>query len=140
MLIEELLREFSHEAYVRKVRHSKGYKTLTLLIERVPFEQVTKRLARIVDKVSIKGEKISCEVFKGDIKDMGVKTLEIPRGKFIELYDYEKLCIYFIRAYEFKRDKRKWIAIYVDENSETPWWDEKEREKLFKKKEEEKLY
>ena len=134
MLIEELIREFSEKSYVRKVRHLRGYRTLTLLLKQASFEQVVKRLNEIVGRVLIKGEKISCEISRGNVKDMGLKTLEILRGKFLELYDYDKLCLYFVRVYEFEGDGRKWIAIYVDENLETPWWDEREREKLFGKK------
>jgi len=134
MLIEELMREFRERAFVRKVRCLRRYRTLTLLLERISFEQVIKRLNEIVGRILIKGEKISCGISKGNIEDMGLKTLEILRGKFLELYDYDKLCLYFVRVYEFEGDGRKWIAIYVDENLETPWWDEREREKLFGKK------
>jgi len=133
MLIEELIREFGEKAYVRKVRCLRSYRTLTLLLKQISFEQVIKRLTEIVKRVLVKGEEISCKISRGDVRDMGLKTLEILRGKFLELYDYEKLCLYFVRVYEFKGNDKKWIAIYVDENLETPWWNEKERKRDYPK-------
>ena len=73
------------------------------------------------------GEEIYCRLGDGEITDRGVKSLRIGRGVFIEYYDYQEMSVVFIRLYAMESGDRRWTALYIDENPETPWWTKDER-------------
>jgi len=126
-LIDDILKELSHLAKIKSVRKHGKYRVLLMVFDKVHYQMVVDALNRLTDTIAEKGEKITCKLTKGTVVDMGAKSLEINRGFFIELYDYDGLSVYFIRVYEYVSETKSWVSLYVDENPETPWWIKQER-------------
>lgn len=89
------------------------------------FDRVLKRINQAIAPILKNGEKIENDISAGSITDCGLKQFEILKGKFFEVYDYDSTTAIFIRLYHVKGEK-EWLALYIDENPDTPWWGEGE--------------
>jgi hypothetical protein len=89
------------------------------------YDNVILKIKKTLEPILKNGEKIENDISAGEIVDCGLKQFEILRGKFFEVYDYGSTTAIFIRLYHVKGEK-EWLALYVDENPETPWWGEDE--------------
>jgi len=131
-MIDSIFNELRKSAEEGKIKENKGTRSCFLIFKEKNFDEVTAALENLLK--SKKGEKISCEIKKGEIEDMGMVCFEIKRGKLIEFYDYDMLSACFMRIYEISRKNASdsWIALYIDENTFSPWWSREEREELKK--------
>ncbi len=87
------------------------------------FEEAIKGIEDAIAPIVKNGEKISCEIKGGEVVDCTVKGFDVLKGWLFEAYSYDSLTAAFIRVYGNKR----WVAVYIDENAQTPWWTEKDR-------------
>lgn len=124
-LIDELYDELKDRAEVKSVRGLGLYRVLSMIFKPELLEDIV----NAVDSLTIKkaGERIRCKLSYGEVVDMGLKSMDITDGVYIELYNYESTTVYHVRIYKFKGGGREWVALYVDENPETPWWVKGER-------------
>lgn len=89
------------------------------------FKRVLDRINQTLEPILKNGEKIENDINAGEIVDCGLKQFKILRGKFFEVYDYASTTAIFIRLYHVKGEN-EWLALYIDENPDTPWWGEEE--------------
>jgi hypothetical protein len=114
------LKDLSEDSRIReKEKYVSGYAKFSVLY----FDTVVENLRKLIDPIVANGEKIESNIGPGEIIDSGIKQFYIEKGIFIELYDFEKTTATFIRLYHIK-DNGEWLALYIDENPCTPWWDE----------------
>jgi len=127
MLIEEIFKKFKKEAAEGNIRENKGTRSCFLIFRKKKTNEIIEHLETILKNKN--GEKIICEIKKGEIYDLGKVYFKIKSGTVIEFYDYEKLSSCFIRIYEIqkKESSDSWTALYIDENPSTPWWSKEER-------------
>jgi hypothetical protein len=87
---------------------------------------VISKIKKTLEPTLKNGEKIENDISAGEIVDCGLKQFEILKGKLFEIYDYDSTTAIFIRLYHVKGEK-EWLALYIDENPDTPWWGDKEK-------------
>lgn len=121
---EELLSGIEGAEY-RRIRKKEGYVTGAARFPASEYRRVFRHVEEKLEPVLQKGEKILCSLREGEIIDCGIKQFRIKKGAFIEVYDYSRTAVMFIRLYLVSGGAGEWLALYVDENPSTPWWDEK---------------
>lgn len=124
-LVEEILDNLVEVSKTKKIRTRGKYMTGHATFDVGDYDNVISKLKKILGPILKNGEKIENDISAGEIVDCGLKQFEILKGKFFEIYDYDKTTAIFIRLYHVKGE-REWLALYVDENPETPWWGDKE--------------
>lgn len=127
-MLDDIFNKLRKNAEEGEVKESRGIKSCFLIFRKKKLSEIMSALESVLKNK--RGEKIVCDIEKGEIEDMGIASFEIKKGKTIEFYDYDKLSACFIRAYEISRKNESdfWIALYIDENPLTPWWSKEERE------------
>ena len=103
------------------------YYTFSAIFNVENYEEILGRTIKFLNESVKNGEVISCKIHEGIVIDVGMESLKVIDGHFFEIYDYEYLSVSFVRLYKFKQNERCWIAMYVDENLQTPWWNKKDR-------------
>ena len=93
------------------------------IVEEAGIESVLECVEKVLEQYLANGEKISTDIVGGEIMDCGKAYFKIKGGWVIEFYEYESTTSLFIRSYCISDGKKEWIAVYVDENSKTAWWD-----------------
>jgi len=121
----ERLKEISKS---NSLKRFKEYEAASLIFDISNYEDVILGINDVLKDIAENGEVISSTFGEGKVVDSGAKHLEVIRGMLYEVYDYDALSSAFIRLYHLKGEK-EWLALYVDENPHTPWWDEEERKK-----------
>ncbi len=124
-LAEEIIDSVSDISKTKKIRNREKYVTCHATFDISDFDSVISKIKEVIEPVLKNGEKIENDISAGEIVDCGRKQFEILKGKFFEIYDYDKTTAIFIRVYHVKGEK-EWVALYVDENPDTPWWGEEE--------------
>lgn len=112
-----------------KINEYKEAKTLFAKFDPEKYDGLLKIIWMIIMKHMEMGEIINIHSFKGEFRDMGIKTIEIEAGEIWEFYDYEHLEHYFIRLLKMydKFKGKRWVALYIDYNPNSPWWTERDR-------------
>ncbi len=124
---KEVMEEFRGSYKVGDVRRRGKYAACYLLFDYEAYRDVLERLDALTERHTERGERIRCQIGRGAVVDMGVETILVRGGVCWELYDYEELSLAFVRLYSLEEGERRWVALYVDENPETPWWSKEER-------------
>ncbi len=124
---KKILNELESYSKTKKICKQEKYTTATAKFDVTSFKEVLDTINRVIDPVVENGEKIVCNIDRGEIIDSKIKGFEIEKGVLIELYDYASTTVAFIRLYHIKDAKKEWLALYIDENPDTPWWTNKER-------------
>lgn len=127
-LAERILERLEGIAETSSAKRFKEYEAVSLILHSSRYEDVIRGLNEVLDGIAKDGEVISSAFGEGEIVDSGVKHLEVVRGMLYEVYDYKAMSSAFIRLYHLKGEK-EWLALYVDENPHTPWWEEEERKR-----------
>lgn len=127
MIALELLEGLADIAKTRKRREERGYVVAHATFEVGAYEEVLRRIEQATRPYRDKGEEIVCAVSSGRIIDSGAEQYAIRRGTSMELYDYERATVAFVRLYHLVGGGREWLTLYIDENPSTPWWSEEER-------------
>ncbi len=122
---ESILRSLKDISKTSKLRKRGNYITAHATFALEKFVDVLDKINAVVMPILKNGEKIESDISSGKIVDCGLEQFKIIKGKFLEVYDYGSTTAIFIRLYHVKGDK-EWLALYVDENPDTPWWGEKE--------------
>lgn len=118
---EKLLSGFKSDG---KIRKKKQYITGAAVFPASEYSAVLKRVEADLEPVLRNGEKITCEISGGEIIDCGLRQFKVKKGTFMEVYDYSRSTAIFIRLYSLSDGTKKWLALYVDENPSTPWWED----------------
>jgi hypothetical protein len=126
-LIDNLYDELKDMAEAKSIRSLGLYRVLSMVFKPSFFNDVASVVDKLTTKATANGERISCRISYGEVVDMGLKSMDVTDGFYIELYNYQYATVYHIRIYKFKSGDREWCALYVDENPETPWWTRDER-------------
>lgn len=124
-LTEEIFDSLSDILKTKKIRTRGKYITGHATFDVSDFDNVLDVVNQTLEPMLKNGEKIENKISEGEIVDCGLKQFEILRGKFFEVYDYGSTTAIFIRLYHVKGEK-EWLALYIDENPDTPWWGEDE--------------
>ncbi len=127
MLAEKIISQVKALAHMHKIRKNRGYVAATAIFDSKNYTRVIEIINSTTDAAAKNGEKISSEISSGKIIDSGVKQFEILKGALIEIYDYKRTSAAFVRVYRLRSRGKNWVALYIDENPETPWWSEEER-------------
>jgi hypothetical protein len=122
---EKIIDSISDISRTKKIRNREKYVTCHATFDVDAFDNVLLKIKETIEPVLENGEKIENDISSGEIVDCGTRQFEILKGKFLEVYDYDKTTAIFIRLYHVKGEK-EWLALYVDENPDTPWWGEDE--------------
>ncbi|MFQ6136726.1 MAG: hypothetical protein ACE5PM_06065 [Candidatus Hydrothermarchaeales archaeon] len=126
-LTEEIFSEVKAISKTQEIREHGRYTTGTAIFDVTNFDVVLGSINQVVDPIVKNGEKIACQIEHGEVIDSNIKGFEILKGVSIELYDYPSTTASFIRLYHLKDKGKEWLALYIDENPETPWWTKEER-------------
>ncbi|GBE17593.1 hypothetical protein BMS3Abin16_00177 [archaeon BMS3Abin16] len=126
--IDEIQSALKHLSKVQNKNMREGFTTATSIIENSDVESIVELVESVLAPYLADGEKISSQLSKGEIFDCGKAYFKILGGHIIEYYHYPTTTSLFIRIYNISRDDKTWIALYMDENKNTPWW-EKESSK-----------
>ncbi len=124
-LTEKILDSLADISKTKKIRTGGKYVTGHATFDVSDFDKVLQRIKGAIAPILKNGEKIESDISRGEIVDCGLKQFEILKGKFFEVYDYDSTTAVFIRLYHVKGEN-EWVALYVDENPDTPWWGEDE--------------
>ncbi|MFQ5815268.1 MAG: hypothetical protein ACE5G7_02105 [Candidatus Hydrothermarchaeaceae archaeon] len=127
-LAERILERLEGIAETSSAKGFKEYEAVSLIFHSSRYEDVIRGLNDVLGGIAKDGEVISSAFGEGEVVDSGVKHLEVVRGMLYEVYDYKAMSSSFIRLYHLKGEK-EWLALYVDENPHTPWWEEEERKR-----------
>jgi hypothetical protein len=100
-----------------------GFTTGMSIIEGKSAEEVEILIESVLDSHLKGGEKIVSKLKGGEILDSGKASFTILGGFVVEFYEYETTTSVFIRNYNIADGKKDWIAVYIDQNPATPWWD-----------------
>ncbi len=124
-LVEEIFEAIASTSKTKKIRTHGKYTTGHATFDMENFDNVVSKIKEATEPILKNGEKIENDISGGEIVDCGQKQFEILKGKFFEIYDYGSTTAIFIRLYHVKGEK-EWLALYIDENPDTPWWGEDE--------------
>jgi hypothetical protein len=94
------------------------------IIEEKDIEVVEEKIENALESHLPNGEKIVSEIKVGDIIDGGNPYFKILGGYVIEFYDYDTTTSVFIRNYLISDGGKDWVAVYIDQNPKTPWWNQ----------------
>jgi hypothetical protein len=122
-LLDEIQSALKHLSKVQNKNTRNGFTTATSIIENSDVESIRRLVETVLAPYLADGEKISSKISGGDIFDSGKAYFKILGGQIIEYYHYPTTTSLFIRIYNISRDDKTWIAIYLDENKNTPWWE-----------------
>jgi hypothetical protein len=121
---EELLSGVKGAEYCR-IRKKRGYVTGAAKFPASEYSRVLEHVEEKLEPILRNGEKILCSLEEGEIIDCGVRQFRVKKGTFMEVYDYSRAAVMFIRLYLISDGAGEWLALYVDENPSTPWWEKK---------------
>ncbi len=124
-LTEKILESLKDISKTKKIRTKGKYVTGHATFDVSDFDNIISKIKKVIDPILKNGEKIENNISDGEIVDCGLKQFEILKGRFFEVYDYGTTTAHFIRLYHVKGEK-EWLALYIDENPDTPWWGENE--------------
>ena len=123
---ETIIDSISDISKTKKINTRGKYVACHATFDAGDFDNVISKIKETIAPILENGEKIENDIQKGEIVDCGIRQFEILRGKFLEVYDYDKTTAVFIRLYHVKGE-REWLALYIDENPDTPWWGDEEK-------------
>ncbi len=121
--IDEIQSALKPLSKVQNKNVREGFTTATSIIENSDVESIRRLVETVLAPYLANGEKISSTLSKGEIFDGGKAYFEILSGQIIEYYHYPSTTSLFIRIYKISSGEKDWIAIYLDENKNTPWWE-----------------
>lgn len=124
-LAEEIFKSLENISKTSKLRTREKYTAGHATFVTGDFDRVLYGINQTIGPLLKNGEKIENDINAGEIVDCGLKQFKILRGKFFEVYDYGSTTAIFIRLYHVRGEK-EWLALYIDENPDTPWWGEEE--------------
>ncbi len=127
MLVEAILEALDHLAESKRIEVGDECVVGSALLPEARFEEAVAVLTSKVRESLPHGEVILCRIREGRVVDMGAESLKVADGFYAEGYDYDNLSVFHLRAYLLTDGKRRWTAVYMDENSRTPWWPPEER-------------
>ena len=123
-ILEEMLSSLKSLSETQNIHKSGGFSAgMSIIKKGVEMAEVVARIEGVLEKYSQKGEKIIARLDEGEIVDSGKRYFRILGGSVIEFYEYESTTSIFIRSYRISDGKKEWIAVYIDQNPETPWWE-----------------
>jgi len=122
MLVEAILEALDHLAESKRIEVGDECVVGSVLLPEARFEETVAVLTSKIRDSLPRGEVILCRIREGRVVDMGAESLKVMDGFYAEGYDYDNLSVVFLRAYLLTDGKRRWTAVYMDENSRTPWW------------------
>jgi hypothetical protein len=121
-IIEEIAASLKGFSKVQKIQGEGANKAAMSIIEGAEVKVVEKQIDGVLEKYLSGGEKIISKIKEGEIIDGGEAFFKILGGYVIEFYDYETQMSVFIRNYLISDARKEWIAVYVDQNASSPWW------------------
>ncbi len=121
--IDEIQSALKPLSKVQNKNTRSGFTSATSIVENSDVKTIRKIVESALVPYMADGEKISSQIRGGDIFDGGAAYFKILGGQIIEYYHYPSTTSLFIRIYNISRDDKTWIAIYLDENKNTPWWE-----------------
>ncbi|MFQ5951249.1 MAG: hypothetical protein ACE5KH_04110 [Candidatus Geothermarchaeales archaeon] len=127
MFAEVILEALEPLAESTKIESREEYVVGRALLAEERFEDAVRRLISKIRGSLPRSEVILCKIREGRVVDMGAESLTVIEGLYAEAYDYDTLTVVFLRIYLLTDGERRWTAVYVDENSRTPWWRREER-------------
>ncbi len=122
-LTNEIIESLAELSSSRKIQENEGFIVGSAILEGVDVEEVKKHVDDVLEKHKGGGELIVSELVSGSITDGGLLSFNILGGYVTEFYHYESTTSVFIRNYLISDGAKEWVAVYVDENPNTPWWD-----------------
>ena len=122
-ILDEIQASLKGVSKVQKVNVRVDFTTAMSIIEGKDPDEVGKRVENVLEKYVTNGEKIITKIDGGEIFDSGKAYFNILGGYVIEFYEYKSTTSVFIRIYRISDDIKDWIAVYIDQNPTTPWWD-----------------
>ncbi|MFQ5871487.1 MAG: hypothetical protein ACE5IB_04960, partial [Candidatus Geothermarchaeales archaeon] len=122
MLVEAVLEALDHLAESKRIEVGDECVVGSVLLPEERFEEAVAVLTFKIRDSLPRGEVILCRIREGRVVDMGAESLKVLDGFYAEGYDYDNLSAVFLRAYLLTDGRRRWTAVYMDENSRTPWW------------------
>jgi len=121
---EELLSGFKEKSEYCRIRGKGKYITGAARFSASEYSAVLEHMEAKLEPILRNGEKIVCDVSDGEIIDCGIRQFRVEKGTFMEVYDYSRATAIFLRLYQITDGAKKWLALYVDENPMTPWWED----------------
>jgi hypothetical protein len=122
-LLEEIQASLKEFSKIQNVNVEGEFATAMSIIEGRDLEDVEKRIEDAIERHIQQGEKIVSRLERGEIFDGGQVYFKITAGFVLEFYDYENMTSVFVRNYRISDLDKEWIAVYIDQNTRTPWWD-----------------
>lgn len=118
-------------AIQKTINKYKNIKSIFLRIHPDHIHKATDIIEKRLEEYKGRSEIIKMLITEGYFMDTGIETLKIDYGLIWEIYDYPTFTHYLIRLLKIKEKKNNiWLAIYIDENPDTAWWTEEERQYL----------
>ncbi|RMF89583.1 MAG: hypothetical protein D6733_05980 [Methanobacteriota archaeon] len=124
---EDILRALQDISGISKSGHDAGLSVGMAIIDDSDLDEVGRRIEAALEPHASHGEKMVSRLMDGEILDCGTGYFRIRGGYVVEFYEYEKGASVFIRSYLISDGTKEWIAVYVDENPRSLWWDRGER-------------
>jgi hypothetical protein len=121
-IIEEIAASLKGFSKVQKIHGEGVNKAAMSIIQGSEVNVVEKQIDAVLEKYLFGGEKIISRIKGGKIIDGGEAFFTILDGYVIEFYDYETQMSVFIRNYLISDAYKEWVAVYVDQNASSPWW------------------
>jgi hypothetical protein len=122
-ILDEIQSGLKEISKVQKVNDEGDFKTGMSIIEGEDTVDIKKKVEKALEKYVPNGEKIITRIWEGEIFDSGKAYFNIMEGYIIEFYEYKTTTSVFIRIYRISDKIKDWIAVYIDQNLATPWWD-----------------
>ena len=127
MLVEAVLEALDHLAESKRIEVGDECVVGSALLAEERFEEAVAVLTSKIRDSLPSGEAILCRIREGRVIDMAAESLKVLDGFCVEGYDYDNLSVFFLRTYLLTDGRRRWTAVYMDENLRTPWWPPEER-------------
>lgn len=122
-LTSEIIDSLTKLSDSRKLQKNEGFIVGSAILKGVNVEEVKKHIDSVLERHKTGGELIVSKLVSGRIVDGGVLSFNILGGYVTEFYEYESTTSVFIRNYRISDGSKEWVAVYVDENPKTPWWE-----------------
>jgi hypothetical protein len=122
-ILEEIIDRLKPISKIQNMNQRGDFTAGMSIIEGKSAGEVEIFIESVLDSYLKGGEKIVSRLNKGEILDSGKARFKILGGYVVEFYDYETTTSVFIRNYRISDDIKEWIAVYIDQNMATPWWD-----------------
>ncbi len=122
-ILDEIIDRLKPISNIQNMNQREGFSTGMSIIEGKSTDEVEILIESVLDRHLKGGEKIVSRLKGGEVVDGGKTSFKILGGYLVEFYEYETTTSVFIRNYNIADGKKDWIAVYIDQNPATPWWD-----------------